>query len=110
MKRAMQNDRPIPLKQIAGAIGISRSTLWRARKAVTDFPAPLVVRGRLFWCEDDVPELQEALTRYQGRTAFEVEQRRAALRAEKTRLQERKPARRRRKAVHTHPDLFGWTQ
>ncbi len=77
-----KKDNLIPLKQVAGVLGVSRSTLWRARKGGgDDFPPPLVRQGRVYWRHADLPALREALSRYQGRIAFEIEQRHVKVRA-----------------------------
>jgi len=100
------DDELIPLKQIAGALGVSRPTLWRMSKAVAGFPAPLVVRKRVYWRADALPALREALARFQGRGVFEKERRIAKLRAVKrSATAPKRPAR--RPDEDDEPDLFG---
>ncbi len=98
----------IPQKRIAAELGVSRSSLWRAsRSAIAGFPAPVVVRARVYWRRADLPALKTALEKFQGRKAFEKERRHAkacAARADATGL---KAKRRKTKAVLSQPDLFG---
>lgn len=101
-----QNDL-VPLKQVAGALGVSRATLWRAGKVVSGFPQPRVIAGRVYWQACELEDLKRAISRFGGRVAFERERRLIALRAERD---SRTPPRRTRRAKPTHneADLFAW--
>jgi hypothetical protein len=58
-----------PQEAALRAIGVSRTTLWRARKAgVSGAPSPIVICRRLYWRVSDLPALQLALARFGGRS------------------------------------------
>lgn len=62
----------LPLKAVAGEIGVSRTTLWRAMKSnIAGFPQPRVIRRLVFWAKSDLPRLEEAMLKYEGRRVFE---------------------------------------
>lgn len=73
------DDDLIPLKRVAAQLGVSRATLWRVSQS-SDFPSPVKVRGRMFWRMRDLAAMEIALDAYQGRSAFEREQRQAKTR------------------------------
>ncbi len=98
----------IPQKRIAAELGVSRSSLWRAsRSALSGFPAPIVLRGRVYWRTTDLPALKAALERFQGRSAFEKARRHAKARATLAEAAGLKRKRRKRAASLCQPDLFG---
>lgn len=107
----MKKDDLIPLKQVAGALGVSRSTLWRASKvAGVGFLPPLVLQRRVYWRQADLPALRAALARYQGRVVFEIEQRHAKARAalaEAAARDGKKRTAKRKASDLRQPDLFG---
>lgn len=66
----------MPLKAVADDLGVSRWTLWRAaRSDIEDFPAPLIVRRRVYWKKSQLEALEAALLQYQGRCAFDRKRR-----------------------------------
>lgn len=104
----MPSDDLIPLKRLAVRLGVSRATLWRVSRTAA-FPAPVRVLGRIYWRASDLPAMETALDRFQGRSAFERERRHAkacqaattaavAAKSKRTRLQTKTPA---------QPDLSG---
>lgn len=98
----------VPQKRIAAELGVSRSSLWRARhSSIPGFPQPIVLRARVYWREADLPALKAALERFQGRKAFEKERRHAKARAALAEATGLKPQRRQRAAILRQPDLFG---
>ncbi len=105
----MKKDDLIPFKIVAEEVGMSRTSLWRARRSnIPGFPAPIVIRRLVYWRRQDLERLDEALLRYSGRVNFE-RQREARRKVE--RLQKRsKPAAKRVRAVRQakppQPDLF----
>ncbi len=98
----------IPQKRVMAELEISRSGLWRAKQSNIDgFPAPTIVRGRLYWRPSELPALRAALDQFRGRKAFEQNRRHAravAARAESTGLRAKA---RRAKPATAQPDLFG---
>lgn len=100
----------IPLKRIAGRLGVSRATLWRVSRS-PGFPAPVKLLGRIYWRACDLPEMEASLDRYQGRSAFERERRHAKVRQAATKAMAaaaKKPKRVRASiAALAQPDLFG---
>lgn len=98
----------IPQKRVLAELEISRSGLWRAKQSnIEGFPAPTIVRGRLYWRSSELPALRAALDQFRGRKVFEQNRRHAravAARAETTGLRAR--TRKAKRAV-TQPDLFG---
>jgi len=64
----------IPHKRALARLGLSRTTVWRAMNSqIADFPAPVLVRKRIYWHEEDLPRLEQAMLRYAGRTVFEAQ-------------------------------------
>lgn len=62
----------IPQKAVADDLCVSLTTLWRARKSKLDgFPAPLIVKGAVFWKKSDLPQLEDAMLTFRGRGVFE---------------------------------------
>jgi predicted DNA-binding transcriptional regulator AlpA len=102
----MPNDDLIPLKQVEGALGVSHSTFWRARRSVKGFPEPVEIQGRKFWPKSDLPAMRDALLRYRGRIVFECQRRFEQLCAQKTAASKRR--RPKAGAKSDHPDLFLW--
>ena len=98
----------VPLKQAAGALGVSRATLWRASKVVPGFPPPRVIARRVYWKASELEDLRNAISRFAGRVAFEQERRLVALRAERDNLARRRRTRR-AKLARSETDLFGWS-
>lgn len=97
----------IPQKRAAAELGVSRSSLWRARaSAIAGFPPPVILRARVYWRTADLPGLKAALERFEGRRAFEQEHRHAKARAALTEATGLKPKRRKRAATLRQPDLF----
>jgi predicted DNA-binding transcriptional regulator AlpA len=98
----------IPQKRIAAELGVSRSSLWRAMKSgIAGFPAPVVVRRRLYWRASDMPALKDALDLFAGRTAFETARRHARARVARAMVVVGKRKTPRRAACPPQPDLFG---
>jgi predicted DNA-binding transcriptional regulator AlpA len=104
------DDDLIPLKRITGRLGISRATLWRVSRSA-GFPAPVKVLGRVYWRARDLLEMEAALDRFQGRSAFERERRHAKARQAATTAMAaaaKKPKRVRSPvSALAQPDLFG---
>lgn len=73
------DDDLIPLKRITARLGVSRATLWRVSRS-PGFPAPVKTLGRIYWRACDLPGMEAALDRFQGRSAFERERRHAKAR------------------------------
>jgi hypothetical protein len=97
----------VPQKRIAAELGISRSSLWRAsRSAIPGFPAPVVLRARVYWLRTDLPALRAAMKRFQGRSVFEAERRYAKARAAVAEATGVKAKRRVRAVALIRPDLF----
>lgn len=100
----------IPLKRVSARLGVSRATLWRVSRS-PGFPAPQKVLGRIYWRACDLSEMEVALDRFQGRSAFERERRHAKARqaATKAMAAAAKKTRRVRSAISAlaQPDLFG---
>lgn len=97
----------VPQKRIAAELGVSRSSLWRAsRSSIPDFPAPVVLRARVYWLSTDLPALRLAMERFQGRKAFEKERRHAKVRAALVEAAGLKPKRRKQATALRQPDLF----
>lgn len=62
----------LPLRKVLQEVGISRATLWRARHSkIKDFPEPIRHLGKVYWRKQDLPALEAALFRYEGRLVFE---------------------------------------
>lgn len=62
----------LPFKVVAEELGVSRTTLWRARQSlIVGFPEPTVRSRMVFWRRADLGKLEDALFRYQGRIVFE---------------------------------------
>jgi len=98
----------VPQKRVAADLGVSRSSLWRAsRSAIPGFPAPVIVRARVYWREADLPALKAALERFEGRTAFERARRFAKACAAREDAAGAKPKRGKGTGPARHPDLFG---
>jgi hypothetical protein len=100
----------IPLKRIAARLGVSRATLWRVTRS-SGFPAPVKMLGRIYWRACDLPDMEAALDRFQGRSAFERERRHAKARQAATKAMAavaKKPKRVRTPiGALAQPDLFG---
>jgi predicted DNA-binding transcriptional regulator AlpA len=98
----------IPQKRVMAELNISRSSLWRAIQSdIEGFPAPTIVRSRLYWRPSELPALRAALDQFRGRKAFEQNRRHAravAARAEATGLLAKT---RKAKPAVAQPDLFG---
>jgi len=98
----------IPQKRVMAELKISRSSLWRAMHSnIEGFPAPIIVRSRLYWRPSELPALRAALDQFRGRKAFEQNRRHAravAARAEATGLRAKT---RKAKPAPAQPDLFG---
>src|SRR5689334_1656282 len=78
----------VPQKAIASDLCVSLVTLWRARQSgIPDFPAPVVIRNMIFWRKEDVPKLEDALMRFEGRC--KLEQRRTGIKRNATLLASR---------------------
>lgn len=100
----------VPLKRVMAELCVSRSSLWRAiNSKIEGLPAPLVRRGRVFWREEDLPALKNALTRYAGRGAFERDRRHAKVRAAAAaaKVMKRYRAVKPKTSEIRQPDLFG---
>ncbi len=62
----------LPLKVVIEELGVSRATLWRIRQSgIAEMPAAVVRSRMLFWRRIDLPKLEDACLRYQGRISFE---------------------------------------
>ncbi len=100
----------LPLKAVADELGVSRWTLWRAaRSDIADFPAPIIVRRRVYWKKTQIEALEAALLQYQGRCAFD--RRRRHVKAARKLAQAKRTARPKQKALQEAPlpgqrDLF----
>ena len=97
----------LPLKRVAAQLGISRSSLWRAsRSGIANFPAPTIIRKRVFWRPEDLEALRLAIDVYPGRKAFEEQRRYAGARVAAAAARGRRPKRLVAPA-QMQPDLFG---
>jgi len=97
----------VPQKRVASQLCVSRSTLWRASHSnIAGFPAPIVVRSRVYWRQADLPALQAAIDSFKGRGAFEALRRHAKAKATRAQMAAR-TAKRKRAPALTQPDLFG---
>lgn len=97
----------IPYKAVLEELGVSRTTLWRARSSgIGGFPQPIVRNHMVFWRREDLSKLEDAIFRYRGRVVFERQ--REAERKVAALTRSARPKRRRRdKKLAEHPDLFG---
>ncbi len=97
----------IPYKAVLEELGVSRTTLWRARSSgISGFPQPIVRNHMVFWRREDLSKLEDAIFRYRGRVVFERQ--RVAERKVAPLARTARPKRRRaRKEAPDHPDLFG---
>lgn len=98
----------VPQKRVMAELNISRASLWRAMNSnIEGFPAPTVVRSRLYWRPSELPALRAALDQFRGRKDFEQNRRHAravAARAEAAGLCAKT---RKTKVAVAQPDLFG---
>jgi len=98
----------IPQKRVMAELEISRSSLWRAMHSnIEGFPAPTIVRGRLYWRSSDLPALRAALDQFPGRKAFERERRHARAVAARAETKGLRAKTRKAKLSAAQPDLFG---
>ncbi len=68
----------VPQKVVADDLCVSLATLWRARRSnLPGFPAPVIVRNKVFWRKADLGKLEDALLQFQGRGKFEQERERS---------------------------------
>lgn len=68
----------IAQKRVMSELNISRASLWRARNSgIKTFPAPTIVRARVYWRRTDLPALRAALAQFRGRAVFEQSRRHA---------------------------------
>lgn len=99
----------VPFKAVAEDMGMSRASIWRARKSgIPGFPEPVVIRRLVYWKKTDLTALEDALFRYRGRIAFERE--REASRKIATLKRAKAAASRKRPpalAPRPQPNLFG---
>jgi predicted DNA-binding transcriptional regulator AlpA len=104
----------VPRKRVLEACGVSRATLWRvSRSGVESFPRAVKRGGRLYWREEDIEAIQQAIGDFEGRTAFDKQRqlgrarrRRASLLAMKSRKAKSPRVRSAAKDV-AQGDLFG---
>lgn len=69
----MRRDDLVPLKAVTLALGVSRTTLWRAlRSDIPGMPAPRIIGRRVYFRRSDLPRLELALDGYEGRRVFET--------------------------------------
>ncbi len=97
----------VPLKVVMDELGVSRVTLWRARRSgIVDFPAPTLIRRLVFWRRSEIQRLEAALLSYGGRVKFErgrdAERKIAAVR----RARDAAPRRSRKRGAVEQPSLF----
>lgn len=70
----------LPLKAVLAEIGVSRTTLWRARESgLKSLPQPVRIGRGLYWLKTDLDAMEEALIRFAGRGAFERQRKAARL-------------------------------
>lgn len=68
----MARERLLGVKAVIDALGVSRTTFWRARASgIEGLPAPILIGGRLHWKASDLERLGDAMLQYQGRCVFE---------------------------------------
>lgn len=61
----------VPHKRALAQLGLSRTSVWRATQCgIEGFPAPVIVRRRIYWRAEDLNHLVGAMMRYEGRGAF----------------------------------------
>jgi predicted DNA-binding transcriptional regulator AlpA len=66
LQRAIRRQDVIPQKRVAYEVGVSQTTLWRALKSdLPNFPAPVVIRKKVYWRKADLPALEDALMSFQ---------------------------------------------
>ena len=71
----------IPYKVALWRLNTSRTNFWRALKwSGRDAPSPIIKRRKVFWREQDLPDLSRLLDAFEGRCVFE-----AQLKAQRTR-------------------------
>lgn len=101
----------IPLKVVAEEMGMSRASLWRARRSdIPGFPEPTIIRQLVYWKKSDLDKLETALMHYRGRIAFERNReasRRVAVLERSRAASKRKPKRSDRGSAKQQPNLFG---
>lgn len=96
----------IPQKAVADDLCVSITTLWRARQSkLEDFPAPVIVRGAVFWKKADLAQLEEALLQFRGRGVFE-RNREAERKLKRLKATQTKVVRPEKRAPRPQRDLF----
>lgn len=104
------DDDLIPLKRITAHLGVSRATFWRVSRTA-GFPPPVKALGRVYWRSCDLLDMESALDRFQGRSAFERERRHAKARHAATKAMAAIAKKPKRVIVRIdappQPDLFG---
>jgi predicted DNA-binding transcriptional regulator AlpA len=72
IQRAIRNRELMAMKEVAYEVGVSIVTLWRASRCnLPGFPAPIVVRRKVYWRRSDLAILEDSLMYYKGRGDFE---------------------------------------
>jgi len=72
IQRAIRTRELLAMKEVAYEVGVSIVTLWRASRCnLPGFPAPIVVRRKVFWRRSDLTALEDSLMYYKGRGDFE---------------------------------------
>ncbi|MEZ5994699.1 MAG: hypothetical protein R3C25_03015 [Hyphomonadaceae bacterium] len=72
IQRAIRTRELMAMKEVAYEVGVSIVTLWRASRCnLPGFPAPIVVRRKVFWRRSELTALEDSLMYYKGRGDFE---------------------------------------
>jgi len=99
----MPRDKRLGVKEVIEELGVSRTTFWRARAGLHDFPEPLKIGGLLYWRPSQLDAVEQALNRFRGRCKFEAARRHTKL---VTARDGQNKARRSARLVGGQPTLF----
>lgn len=70
------SDDLVPHKVMLTKLKLSRTSVWRAMVVdAAGFPAPVIVRRRMYWSEENLQEIAARMKVYVGRREFEKSRR-----------------------------------